>query len=44
MKIGKIYVHIYLHAPILIIYNELWYMYETTSLRIELNVANVHVY
>ena len=40
MKIGKIYVHIYLNAQI--IYKKLWYMYETTSLRIEINVANVY--
>ena len=36
------YVHIYLHAPIQIIHYKLWYMYETTSLRIELYVANVY--
>ena len=45
MKIRKIYPHIYLHAPIQIIHNKLWYMnettsiYETTSLCIELNVS-----
>ena len=40
MTIGKICVHIYLHAPIQII--QLWYMYKKTGLRIELYVANVH--
>ena len=43
MKIGEKYVHVYLHAPIHIIHNKLWYMYETTSLRIELNVANMYL-
>ena len=33
MKIGKICVHIYLHAPIQIIHNKLWYMYKTTGLQ-----------
>ena len=36
------YVHIYLHAPIHIILNKLWNMYETTSLRIKLYVASVY--
>ena len=36
------HVHIYLHAPIQIIHNKLWYMYERTSLRVELNEANVY--
>ena len=40
MKIGKICVHIYLHAPIQIIRNKLWYIYKTTSRCIELYVAN----
>ena len=42
MKIGKICIHIYLHAPIQIIHNKLWYIYKTTSLCIELYVANVY--
>ena len=42
MKIGKMCVHIYLHGPIQIIRNKLWYMYKTTGLRIELYVANVY--
>ena len=35
-KSEKIYVLIYLHKPIQIIHNKLWYMFETTSLRIKL--------
>ena len=41
LKIRKIYVHIYLHMPMHIIYNKLWYLCETTCLHIEINVANV---
>ena len=32
-EIGKIYVHVYFHAPIQIIYNKVQYMYEATTYR-----------